>query len=142
MAKVDTNVIYNLQNEDERHKLRSDVNRLLISRPVVEFGVSDGVKKRTTQQNSAAHLWFAHIADTFNESGLDMQATLAKRVGLRWTPEAVKEVLFKVLSKAMYQKESTTQLSSAEFSKVADMLADVIAKDYGLNIEFPTLENK
>ena len=53
--------------------------------------------QRTNKQNSSAHLWFQHIADTFNDKGLDMQATLAKRVGLRWTPEAVKECLFKVL---------------------------------------------
>lgn len=99
-------------------------------------------EKRTLKQNSSAHLWFSHIADTFNDSGLDMQATLAKRVGLRWTPEAVKECLFKVLARAMYNKDSTAKLTSKEFTAVAEMLRDVIAKDYGLDIEYPSVETQ
>ena len=98
-------------------------------------------KQRSLKQNSSAHLWFTHIADTFNDSGLDMQATLAKRVGLRWTPEAVKECLFKVLAKAMYNKDSTAQLTSKEFAKVAEMLADVIARDYGVTVSYPSLSS-
>lgn len=133
-------MIYDLSNKDESAALYVELAKLLIGKVTVELKVAN--KVRTPQQNSAAHLWFTHIADSFNEQGLDMQATLAKRVGLRWTPEAVKECLFKVLAKAMYNKDSTTQLTSSEFSKVADMLADVIAKDYGLNIEFPSIENK
>ncbi len=101
--------------------------------------------QRTPKQNRAGHLWFKHIADTLNESGLDMQAVLAKRVGIRWTEEAVKESLFKVLAKAMYNVDSTTKLDTKQFTVVAEMLADVIAKDYGLQVDFPsedTLRNE
>lgn len=97
------------------------------------------VKQRTSAQNRSGHLWFTHVADELNSAGMDMQVVLSKRLGIMWTPEAVKECLFKVLARAMYQKTSTTQLTSKEFTKVAEMLRDVIAKDYGLDIEYPSL---
>lgn len=114
-----------------------------MARSVTYRGISMDKKhpQRTLRQNRSAHLWFMHIADSFNENGLDMQVVLAKRVGLRWTPEAVKETLFKVLAKAMFNKESTTQLTTKEFTQVAEMLADVIAKDYGVVIEYPSIES-
>lgn len=94
--------------------------------------------QRTPRQNRSAHLWFKHIADELNSSGMDMQTVLAKRVGIRWTEEAVKESLFKVLAKAMYQKDSTTKLSTKEFTHVAEQLSDVMARDYGVIVEFPS----
>lgn len=98
--------------------------------------------KRTDPQRKSSHLWFKYIADTFNEHGLDKQTVLSKRVGIRWTAESVKEDLFKVLAKAMYQVDSTTKLTKEQHTKVAEMLADVIAKDYGLNIEYPSVETQ
>lgn len=99
-------------------------------------------KPRTIRQNSSAHLWFTHIADELNDHGLDMQVVLAKRLGISWTPEAVKECLFKVLAKAMYNVESTTQLSSKEFSKVTEQLQAVLARDYGVNVDVPSVETQ
>ena len=93
--------------------------------------------KRTEPQRKSSHLWFQHIADTFNEHGLDKQTVLSKRVGIRWTAEAVKEDLFKVLAKAMYQVDSTTKLTKEQHTKVAEMLADVIARDYGVTVDYP-----
>lgn len=97
-------------------------------------------KQRTLKQNRAGHLYFAHIADTLNESGLNMQAVLTKRVGVRWTDVSVKECLFKGLAKAMYNVDSTTKLDTKQFTKVADMLGDILAKDYGVVTEFPSME--
>lgn len=102
---------------------------------------SDPAQQRTKLQNRAVHLWFSHIADTFNNHGLDKQTVLSKRVGIRWTPEAVKEDLFKILIKAMYQKSSTTELTTKEFTAAAEMLRDVLAKDYGVDVDFPSEES-
>lgn len=99
-------------------------------------------KPRSTQQNKSGHLWFTHIADELNNSGLEMQVVLAKRKGISWTPEAVKECLFKVLAKAMYNKTSTTQLSTKEFSKVTEQLQAVLARDYGVNVDVPSVETQ
>lgn len=100
------------------------------------------VKQRTSLQNRAGHLWFTHIAEELNNAGLEMQVVLAKRKGIFWTPEAVKECLFKVLAKAMYNKTSTTQLTTKEFSKVTEQLQAVLARDYGVNVEVPSVETQ
>lgn len=97
-------------------------------------------KQRTLRQNRMAHLWFTHLAEALNESGNDMQVVLSKRMEVWWTPESVKECLFKALTKAMYNKDSTTQLTTKEFTKVADMLRDVLARDYGVNVDIPSIE--
>jgi hypothetical protein len=98
-------------------------------------------KQRTLKQNKAAHLYFAHLADTLNEHGLDMQAVLVKRQGIRWTEVSVKECLFKGLAKAMYNVDSTTKLSTKQFTKVAEMLGDLLARDYGVATQFPSMES-
>lgn len=95
-------------------------------------------QQRTLRQNRAGHLYFAHVADTLNEHGLDMQAVLTKRVGVRWTEVSVKECLFKGLAKAMYNVDSTTKLDTKQFTHVAEMLGDILAKDYGVVTEFPS----
>lgn len=98
-------------------------------------------KQRTLRQNRAGHLYFTHVADALNESGMDMQAVLSKRVGVRWTDVSVKECLFKGLAKAMYNVDSTTKLDTKQFTKVAEMLGDILAKDYGVVTEFPNMES-
>lgn len=97
-------------------------------------------KQRTVKQNATAHLWFKHIADSLNDSGMDMQVVLAKRAGIKWTETAVKECLFRVLMIAMTNKKSTTELTTKEFSEVTNMLRDFLARDYGVNVEVPSIE--
>jgi len=97
-------------------------------------------RQRTLRQNRTAHLWFKHIADSLNETGMDMQVVLAKRAGIKWTETAVKECLFRVLMIAMTNKQSTTELTTKEFTEVTNMLRDFLARDYGLNVEVPSIE--
>ena len=97
-------------------------------------------KQRTLKQNAAAHVYFAQLADTLNDHGLYMQKVLAKRKDIIWTETSVKECLFKGLAKAMYNVDSTTQLDTKQFTKVADYLGDLLARDYGLETRFPSLD--
>lgn len=98
-------------------------------------------RQRTLKQNASAHLWFKHIADSLNDSGMDMQVVLAKRAGIKWTETAVKECLFRVLMIAMTNKQSTTELTTKEFTEVTNMLRDFLARDYGVNVEVPSVES-
>lgn len=103
---------------------------------------SKPVKQRSLKQNASAHMWFTHISNTLNDSGLEMQVVLAKRASIFWTPESVKEVLFKGVMKAMYPgKKSTTELSTKEFSKVSEALQMMMARDYEVSIDIPSQES-
>lgn len=97
-------------------------------------------QKRTLNQNKALHLLFTQMSDTFNTLGLDMKVVLKPEIKIWWTPEAVKRELFKPVMKAMYGKESTTELTTSEVSKVYEQIAIVTGQKHGVEIEFPSKE--
>jgi hypothetical protein len=96
--------------------------------------------RRTDPQRKSSHLWYKYVADTFNEHGIDMQVFLSKRASIVWTGEAVKECIFKVLAKAMFNVDSSAKLTKKQHSAVVEAMRDFIARDYGLNIEYPSQE--
>lgn len=68
--------------------------------------------QRTTQQNKALHLYFTHVAEALNAAGLTIEEVLQKfTLELEWTPESVKEIIWRTAQKRMFNKTSTTQLS-------------------------------
>ena len=97
--------------------------------------------KRTLQQNKAMHKLFTQMSDTFNTLGLDMRVVLKPEIKILWTPEAVKRELFKPVMKAMYGKESTTELTTSEVSKVYEQIAKLIGEKFGVVLDFPSKEN-
>ena len=86
------------------------------------------------------HKLFTQMANTFNTLGLDMRVVLKPEWHIWWTPEAVKEYLWKPVMTAMYQKESTTELTTAQVSKVYEQIAKVIGEKHGVEIDFPSRE--
>jgi len=100
----------------------------------------DQDKQRTLQQNKALHLMFKQLADMLTESGFDMKATLKPEIDIMWTPENIKEYVWRPLQKAMLQKESTTELTTNEIDKVFAIVSKVIGERTGLTINFPSIE--
>lgn len=96
--------------------------------------------KRTNQQNRAIHKLFTQMSDTFNTLGLDMKVVLKPEINIWWTPEAIKKELWKPLMKAMYGIDSTTELNTAQVSKVYETIARLIGEKHGVEIEFPSKE--
>ena len=96
--------------------------------------------KRTLQQNKAMHKLFTQMSDTFNTLGLDMRVVLKPEIKILWTPEAVKRELFKPVMKAMYGIESTTELNTAQVSKVYEQIMKVIGEKFGVYLDFPSKE--
>lgn len=97
-------------------------------------------KQRTKRQNRSMHLLMAHIADGLNESGLYMQRVLKHDAEIQWTPEAAKNYLLRPFIRAMYGKESTTDLTTDEIGKAMDMMIDHLAKTTGKVFEIPSID--
>ena len=78
--------------------------------------------QRTEKQNSSLHLWFREVAWMLNEGGYSfttfMERLVKAGIDTPFTEENVKEYYFKLLAKAMFQKESTTELTTGEMSEV------------------------
>jgi hypothetical protein len=102
------------------------------------------MSKRTLQQNKAIHVDCKNIADALNLAGLEMKVVLRGDTQIWWTPEAVKTYLWKTLQKAMFQKESTTELDKhEEITKIHDQLMHILGEKHGLEyIPFPVDEQR
>ena len=102
-------------------------------------------KQRTSSQNDALHLAFEMLANSLNESGLEMKILLKQDYRLWWTKESVKEHLFKPFMRGMFpEKTSTTQLSKlGEIDKIWDKLMLELGERHGVEyINFPHDPNK
>jgi len=98
-------------------------------------------KQRTLKQNASLHLWCELLADTLNESGLTIEKTLTGKAEIPWSKTTVKEILFKQIMKAMYQKDSTADLTTKELQLVSETLIKYLAETHGLVIDFPSVES-
>jgi hypothetical protein len=83
------------------------------------------------------------LAASLNDAGLDMRTVLKPEVNIPWTPETVKENLWRPVQVALLNKKSTTELETGEVSKVEDVLMRHLVKEFGQFFEppqFPSIE--
>lgn len=80
---------------------------------------------RTLQQNKSIHLWCSQIATALNANNMYIKDTIKTEVS--WSMDTVKEILFKPIVKALYNKDSTTKLDKNEFEKIIDTLTLIFA---------------
>ena len=100
----------------------------------------DRDKQRTNQQNKALHKYFAELANELNDHGLDMRTFLKPGIEIWWTPEMVKNYIWRPVQEIMFSKLSTTQLTTTEIDKVLDIITRKIGQDHGLQVDFPSID--
>ena len=99
--------------------------------------------KRTDAQNRALNLYCQMLADALNDAGYDMKTFLTKfeyRLPVPWTQKSVKETLWRPIQKAMFDKQSTTDMDTIEPNEVYTALSKAIAEKTGVHVEWPTRE--
>ena len=99
-------------------------------------------KKRTARQSRAMHLWFELVSDEFRAAGYDMKQILAKDIAIPATPQLIKECMWRVTQDAMYSKNSTTELTTAETTKVYEVLNRHLGEKFGIHIPWPSTEEQ
>jgi hypothetical protein len=97
-------------------------------------------KQRTKKQNRALHLYFRLIAQRLNDAGLDMRVVLKPGIAIQWTPDMVKEYLWRKIQEIQLQKGSTTQLTTKDIDKIVVTLNSLLAEKFGIDQPFPSLE--
>lgn len=97
-------------------------------------------QQRTKLQNKALHKLFTLLAEELNTKGLDARVVLKPTYQIWWTPEMIKRDLWKPLQDAMYDKKSTTELSTKEVSKVYEQLGKILGEKFGAEVEFPSYQ--
>jgi hypothetical protein len=98
---------------------------------------------RSTTQNSAMHVYFTLLAKELNDAGLDVKTVLeSKSVGIDWTPESVKELLWRPLQKAVTGKESSAKILVDDVSKIFKHLSGHLLHLFGIFVPFPKKKDK
>lgn len=96
------------------------------------------MEQRTSQQNKAIHTYFTLLAEELNSAGLDMRIVLKPSYQIWWTPESIKENIWKPVQEAMYKKQSTTELTKKEIDKVYEQINQLLAEKWGVSVPFPS----
>lgn len=81
------------------------------------------------------------LADELNFAGLDMKKTLKPEIDIWWTPESIKNYLWRPIQKAMTIKESTTELTTDEVNKIYKVLDKFTSEKHHIHLEFPSENN-
>jgi len=102
------------------------------------LGIKPLHRVRTPKQNRALHLYFTQLSEALNNAGFDMKKTIRQDIDIPWTPENVKEYLWRPVQKEMLKKRSTTKLDSVgEIEYIYDIVNSNIALRTGIHIPFP-----
>ena len=99
--------------------------------------------KRTVNQNASIHLYLTQIADALNEKGrtFNFEGIKGVKMELQYTQILLKETLWRPVQMALFDKKSTTELTTKEVSEIAKPIEMFFAKQ-GLNIPFPSIEHE
>lgn len=93
----------------------------------------ESYKKRTIQQNRAAHKWMQQVADVLNDAGIGHKAVYQVReLDVPWCMETVKAELFRPICNALTAGESTADASTVDYSRVRDVLTKHLGEHFGV----------
>lgn len=94
-------------------------------------------RQRTTNQNKYFHKWLEEVADELNNSGQYVQTVLSRSsIDIPWDAEMVKRLLFHKIIRMKYEKTSSADLTTGEFSEAVGILSHHLATNCELDIPF------
>lgn len=121
----------------------SDIEKALTRSGYDEFEVltvlSNLPKKRSSLQNAALHKLFEHISNELKELGITYRwkGLRGKEFETPYTGVIVKEFIWRPIQKTMFDKTSTTKLTTGEINEIFSVLSKFFAEK-GICIEFPS----
>ncbi len=133
-------MIYELSKPFDANKAKARLNNLIAGGKVIEL-VARKVN-RTTKQNSALHKYFEFIATELNELGMEFQYQGIKGMGisLSYTPELVKDFIWRPIQITLFEIKSTKDLDTAQMNTIIDVLTKYFG-ERGIEIAFPCIED-
>lgn len=113
-----------------------------LSKAITKAVIDNLPKKRSSQENRALHVLFQNISYELNRLGMEFTYRGVKGMDIQttYTPEIVKEFLWKPLQNALLKKSSTTQLTHNDIGLIFEILGKWFAEN-GIEISFPSIES-
>lgn len=96
---------------------------------------------RSSQQNRALHKYFKFVSDELNELGLEFnyQGLMVDNLSSRYTPNIVKEFIWRPIQIALFDIESTRKINTKQINEIVDVITKFFS-DRGVLVEFPRKE--
>lgn len=112
-----------------------------LSKNIVQSLVDNLPHKRSSQQNKSLHLLFQNMAFELNRIGKEFTYNGVKgmEISTTYTPEIVKEFIWKKLQQSLYGKDSTTKLTTQDIDAIFMILGKWFSEQ-GIIIDFPSAE--
>lgn len=128
-----------INSEYTKDRFKQRVDEYYQKHGYVIFMVRTG-RQRTLTQNRAMHQFFRQLADALNSAGLEQEITLkkgekrGKTITVPWTCESVKDVIWKPVQRAMYGKESTSDLERKECGEIHKVLCARLNEAFSVTV--------
>lgn len=95
-------------------------------------------KARTNKQNAALHKYFTMLSDALNSAGYDMKRTIKAEVDIPWTPDLVKEYMWRPIQRAVIGEQSTTRAKTKDYPLIYETLNRHTAGKLGISVPWPS----
>lgn len=126
-------LIFNRQQLDAYyHKLASEVEK-----GPINIKVSSANKQRTLTQNKALHLYFKMLSDALNDAGYNCFNFFKEGFALPWNEKLVKELLWRPVQDVMLEKQSTTEATTVDYSKIYDAINAHLIENKNIFVPWP-----
>jgi len=134
MAIYDPKIKIELENAEKKFRLLINKGKKLELKEVK--------RNRSTQQNSALHVYFSIISVELNDLGLEYQYTgiSGNTFELMYTPDLVKEYIWRPIQVALFKIKSTTKINTNQINEIIDVITKFFA-DREIVIEFPSIDS-
>ena len=112
-----------------------------LSKSIVQSLTDNLPHKRSSQQNKSLHVLFQNISFELNRLGMEFTYNGIKGIEIQttYTPEIVKEFIWKPLQNVMLKKDSTTKLTTQDIDAIFLILGRWFS-EHGVVIDFPSAE--
>jgi hypothetical protein len=124
-----------VDNKDKKQFFINFVNHQYEQGKKIIYSIKD--TNRSDRQNNAMHLWFRQVAEELNERGCWVRHPFSEEFEMPFTEVLVKEMLYKPIGKALYNKESTRTLTTAEASEAIEVLIRWLSEHKQVYVPFP-----
>lgn len=96
--------------------------------------------QRTKPQNNSIHLWLRLVSQELTKNGHTITTVLNKMkrgVELPVTEAIAKDILWRPVQKAMFNKESSAELTKQEVDRVFEPINKFLGEQFEIHIPFP-----
>ena len=130
---------YNLSNTEDLSNFKYKVDYLIQNKKIVEL--KQLKPTRSSKQNRALHKYFEIISEELNELGIEhqYQGITGKTLSTMYTPDLVKNFVWRPIQTALFDIESTTKIGTQEIDKIIDVITKFFS-DRGVYLPFPSIE--